>query len=108
MYTDYYDFDVISMTFSAEDLELCRLAEEYLGTEICDFEFVEAKERATHKLFDWIIPRDGDLDGKRLEPWYLAKLIEEAVRANRFSLYCEEKNKENRAKQVLQTAQKRR
>jgi hypothetical protein len=74
---------------SDEDAELRRLAEEFLGGEIFDFEFAKAKEYAERKLFDWIIPREGDLDGERREPWYLAKLIEEAVRASRLSEYCE-------------------
>lgn len=68
------------------EAELMRLAEEYLGGPISPPEWFEAKKYAEHKL-DGIIKREGDLDGARREPWYLAKLIEETVRANRFSQF---------------------
>ncbi len=35
----------------------------------------------------WIIDRDGDPDGMRRQPWYLGKLVEEAIIENEFSLY---------------------
>ena len=82
--------------FFDKDFELHRLAEEYLGGEIFDFEFHEAKEYAEHKLFDWIIPRYGDADGARREPSYLAQLIEEAVQAKRLTDYCEFKRRETK------------
>lgn len=75
--------------FSEEDLSLCEQAENFLGNSICDFEYLEAKRYAEHKLFNHIIPREGDMDGKRLEPCYLAMLIQEAVSQDRFSRYCE-------------------
>ena len=74
-------------TYTDEDITLCGLAEEYLGGEIFHFEYDEAKQYATHKLFNWIIPREGDMDGARREPWYLAKLIQETVSQNRLSEY---------------------
>ncbi|GHU46842.1 hypothetical protein FACS1894120_4340 [Clostridia bacterium] len=94
--------DLIDKMFTDEDKELCRLAEQYLGEDILFFEFFAAKEYAVHKLFDWIIPREGDLGGKRREPWYLAKLIQESVSSSRAAQYCEYKSKEN--KRLLLTA----
>ena len=75
-------------TYTDEDIILCKLAEEYLGDKIFDFEYDEAKQSATHKLFNCIIPHDGDLNGTRRESWYLAKLIQEAVVQNRLFEYC--------------------
>lgn len=77
--------------FSEEDLSLCEQAEIFLGDSICDFEYLEAKRYAEHKLFNHIIPREGDMDGKRLELCYLAMLIQEAVSQDRFSRYFETK-----------------
>ncbi len=59
--------------------------EQYLGTEIKPSEWAEAKARAEHKLAS-IIEREGDLNGARREPWYLAQLIAEAVQANALSI----------------------
>lgn len=61
-------------------------AEHYLGGTISPSEWVEAKKYAERKL-DGIIKREGDLNGARREPWYLAQLIAETVRANRFSQF---------------------
>lgn len=62
-------------------------AERYLGDEIEPQEYLEAKASAERKL-DWIISREGDADGERRKPYYIAQLIAEAVRSSRFSLYC--------------------
>ncbi len=59
--------------------------EQYLGTEIEPSEWAKAKAYAEHKLAS-IIEREGDLDGARREPWYLAQLIAEAVQANTLSI----------------------
>lgn len=59
-------------------------AEQYLGTAIDPLEWDGAKAYAEHKL-KRIIDREGDADGARREPWYLAQLIAETVRGNRFS-----------------------
>ena len=61
-------------------------AEQYLGTAIDPFEWDSARASAEQKL-DRIIDRYGDEDGTRREPWYLAQLIAEAVRGNRFARY---------------------
>ena len=59
-------------------------AEQYLGTAIDPLEWDDARAYAEHKLKK-IIEREGDADGARREPWYLAQLIAEAVKGNRFS-----------------------
>lgn len=61
-------------------------AEHYLGTEIKSSEWVEAKEYAEQKL-KGIIEREGDRSGTRRELWYLAQLIAETVKSNRFSQF---------------------
>jgi len=68
---------------------LKELAEKYFGASIPPTEWDEAKAAAERKL-DWIISREGDADGDRREPWYLAQLIAEAVRASRFSRFTYE------------------
>lgn len=45
-----------------------------------------AKEYAERKL-KGIIQRDGDGDGARKEPWYLAQIIADTVYSNRFSQF---------------------
>ena len=59
-------------------------AEQYLGSQITPSEWDGARADAEHKL-ERIIEREGDADGARREPWYLAQLIAETVRSNRFS-----------------------
>lgn len=63
-----------------------REAEQYLGALIYPTEWSRAKAYAERKLA-FIIEREGDADGARREPWYLAQLIAETVRAERFSEY---------------------
>lgn len=63
-------------------------AEQYLGTAIMPQEWSEAKAYAERKL-DGIIEREGDADGARREPWYLAQLIAETVRSDRFSKFLD-------------------
>lgn len=61
-------------------------AELYLGTAIEPSEWVEAKTYAERKL-NGIINREGDENGARREPFYLAQLIAETVRGRRFSQF---------------------
>lgn len=63
------------------------LVEKELGSSINDSELKEAEQYARRKL-EWIISREGDAQGERLKPWYLAKLISETVCQNRFSEAC--------------------
>lgn len=58
----------------------------YLGRPLTDSEWSHALPRAEHKL-RWIIGREGDANGTRLQPWYLGKLVEEAVNQEAFSQY---------------------
>lgn len=69
---------------SSTEATLQQQAEQYLGTAINPLEWDDAKAYAEHKL-NRIIEREGDADGARREPWYLAQLIAETVRGNRFS-----------------------
>lgn len=69
---------------SSTEATLQQQAEQYLGTAIDPLEWDGAKAYAEHKL-KRIIDREGDADGARREPWYLAQLIAETVRGNRFS-----------------------
>ncbi len=59
--------------------------EQYLGTVIEPSEWARAKAKAEHKLAG-IIEREGDLNGARREPWYLAQLITETVQVNTLSI----------------------
>ena len=61
-------------------------AENYLGATIDPSEWGKAKEYAERKL-KGIIEREGDKNGARREPWYLAQLIAETVQNNRFSQF---------------------
>lgn len=54
---------------------------------LSDSEYEEAETSAKRKLAR-IIEREGDADGERLKPYYLAQLVAEAVTAERFSNYC--------------------
>lgn len=65
---------------------LHRQAEQYLGSRITPLEWDGARAYAEHKL-EGIIEREGDADGARREPWYLAQLIAEIVKGNRFSKF---------------------
>lgn len=64
--------------------ELLEMAESYLGETIFPTEYKEAEQYARHKL-KLIIEREGDANGERRKPYYLAQLIYETVLANRFS-----------------------
>lgn len=63
--------------------DLRQQAECYLGTTIEPSEWDKAKADAERKLKN-IINREGDGNGERKQPYYLAQLIAEAVRSERF------------------------
>lgn len=63
-------------------------AEGYLGTTIDPEEWAGAKAYAEQKL-ERIIEREGDAGGARREPWYLAQLIAETVKGERFSAFTQ-------------------
>jgi hypothetical protein len=56
----------------------------FLGRRPTDDEMAHALPRAARKL-QWIIGRYGDENGMRRQPWYLGKLVEEAIIENEFS-----------------------
>lgn len=58
-------------------------AEHYLGGKIEPSEWDNAKAYTERKLKN-IIDREGDADGARREPWYLAQLIAETVKGAAF------------------------
>ena len=58
----------------------------FLGRKPTDEEMEHALPRAERKL-QWIINREGDAEGMRLQPWYLGKLVEEAIVEEAFSQY---------------------
>ena len=66
-------------------------AERYLGAAIEPQEWRRACESAERKL-QYIIDREGDANGARREPYYLAQLIAETVRCHRLSQYLNEIN----------------
>lgn len=70
---------------------LRELVESHLGTSVRRWELEEARAYAEHKLA-LIIEREGDMDGARREPDYLAQLIAETVGANRLSQLFREIN----------------
>lgn len=61
-------------------------AECFLGAEIQPSEWDKAADQAGRKL-EKIIEREGDCEGKRRRPEYLAQLIAEAVKSSRFSQF---------------------
>lgn len=68
-------------------LEVRAEASEFIGREITDAEWDEAYPQAERKLA-YIISREGDANGMRQQPWYLGKLVEEAVAANAMTRFC--------------------
>jgi len=61
-------------------------ATSFLGRRPTDTEMAMALPRAKRKL-KMIISRDGDANGMRRQPWYLGKLVEEAISEEEFSQY---------------------
>lgn len=74
------------MLATAVKEDLKSLSEQYLSSAISQREFEQAEMQAKRKLAR-IIEREGDTDGERRKPYYLAQLIAEAIRADRFSSF---------------------
>lgn len=72
------------MLATAVKEDLKSLSEQYLSSAISQREFEQAEMQAKRKLAR-IIEREGDADGERRKPYYLAQLIAEAVRSDRLS-----------------------
>lgn len=70
-------------------ITLKELAQGYTSIEIPDDEYAQAERQARKKLAR-IIEREGDFGGARLQPRYLAQLIAEAIRENRFARFTVE------------------
>ncbi len=63
-------------------------------------EIAEALPRAKRKL-DFIIGREGDANGARVEPKYYAQLIAEVLRSMKFSFRIPEKEKKHEAEAAV-------
>lgn len=72
--------------------EIKALAEKYLGAPIPPILYEGALEKAARKL-ERIISQEGDADGERLKPYYLAQLVAEALRIDIFTYRCFEDKK---------------
>lgn len=70
-------------------ISIRELVKGFTNIEISENEYAQAEKRAKNKLAR-IIERNGDLNGVRLQPWYLAQLIAEAVRENRLARFTVE------------------
>ena len=75
----------------------------FLGRRPTEMEMAQALPRAARKL-KWIIDRDGDADGMRHQPWYLGKLVEEAIIENEFSQYTMARSLEIQARREAAAA----
>lgn len=69
--------------------------EKYAGFEVTQEEVNACLPRAERKL-NFIISREGDANGLRKTPDYLAMLVGEAIQADAFSLFCAEMSGINR------------
>lgn len=85
--------------------ELKELAEEYLGADIPQELFEMVLPAAQQKL-EWIINIEGDADGLRLKPRYIAQLISEEIRAEILEYQCQKHYEDKkRAAQKLDSPQ---
>lgn len=85
-------------------MDFKELVEQHYELPVTQAEIDEALPQAQRKL-DWIISREGDLDGKRKEPTYLAILVGEIINMERFSRYCISKSEENRKAKIKESIQ---
>lgn len=63
------------------------LVSNYLGVEVPK-ELCEAYHETALRKWKWIVDREGDAGGERLQPYYLAQLIAEAIRADVLTYEC--------------------
>ena len=67
--------------------------------------YVKKLETVSQKL-QWIISREGDADGQRLKPHYIAQLISEEIKAEIFEYQCKKHYEDKkRAAQKLDSPQ---
>jgi len=67
--------------------EVRQIAEALLGIPLPDMLWNVTAEQAKCKL-ERIIDREGDADGERKKPYYLAQLVVEAIRQEMFTAMC--------------------
>lgn len=67
--------------------EIKKLAEKYLGAEI-NQELFELEMPAAQRKLEWIISREGDANGERTKPYYIAQLVAEVIRSDVMTLRC--------------------
>lgn len=67
--------------------EIKGLAEKYLGAAISEELFIAEAETVANK-HAWIISREGDADGERTKPYYVAQLFAEAIRSDILTVQC--------------------
>ena len=67
--------------------EIKELAEKYLGTEISQ-ELFEMELPAAMRKLEWIISREGDADGERTKPYYIAQLVAEIIQSDVLTIRC--------------------
>lgn len=67
--------------------EIKKLAEKYLGAEI-NQELFELEMPAAQRKLEWIISREGDANGERTKPYYIAQLVAEVIRSDVMTLHC--------------------
>ena len=67
--------------------EIKELAEKYLGTKIGQEVFEAELTQAKHKL-DRIIRNEGDANGERKKPYYIAQLVAEIIKSDILTIKC--------------------
>lgn len=67
--------------------EIKGLAEKYLGMEISR-ELFEMELPAAMRKLEWIISREGDADGERAKPYYIAQLVAEIIQSCVLTIRC--------------------
>lgn len=67
--------------------EMVQLVSYYFGAEV-PARVCEAYQEAGMRKLGWIISREGDADGERLKPYYLAQLIAEAIKSDFLTKEC--------------------
>lgn len=68
-------------------MDFKEMVEKYAEIEVTQEEIDAYLPQAKRKL-SHIVNLEGDLDGERNQPWYLATLLGEIINMERFSEYC--------------------
>ena len=86
-------------------MELKEMVEKYAGYDIKQEEIDIFLPQAERKL-ELIIQREGDHDGERRKPYYIAMLLSEIIGVERLSAYCLKRYEERMRKTKESTQQK--